>query len=313
MRSEKTILVTGATGRQGNAVARALLADGWNVRTLVREPTAPTAVELQRLDAQLVQGDLNNTASLERACIGCYGVFSVQTPSIPTGTEGEIRQGKALAEAAARAGIKHFVYSSVASANRSTGVPHFESKWQIEQHIGRLGLPATVLRPVFYMENLATTFRPSLENTVYVIRLPVAPATNLSVIAVADIGAFAAIAFAHPDEYVGVSLDVGGDVVTMPEVANKMRGRFGAHFAFERLPIETVRAVSPDLALMFEWFDAQGQPVDLADLRRRHPRLMSLVDWLDHSGWDPTREWSGAQASTSGEATFRPGQVPPLV
>jgi len=290
MRSEQRILVTGATGYQGNAVARALLGEGWSVRALVRDPAKPAAVELQRLDAELVRGNFDDPESLDRACAGCYGVLSVQTPMSPSGTLGEIRHGKALADAAGRAGVEHFVYSSVGSADKNTGIPHFESKWQIEQYIRALGIPATVLRPVFYFENFTTFHRPSLENNVYVIRMAVKPSTRLAMIAVADIGAFAAIAFAAPREYIGLTLEIGGDIVTMPEVVAKMRGHFGKHFAFEPLPIEAVREFSADLALMFQWFDRVGQSVDIADLRRRHPKLMSLSDWLDRSGWGLVRD-----------------------
>jgi len=289
MRNEQTILVTGATGQQGNAVARALLAQGWSVRALVRDPSKFPAVELQRLDAQLVQGDLDDPASVDRACAGCHGVFSVQTYFTPAGTIGEVRQGKALADAAARAGVKHFVYSSVGSADQHTGIPHFESKWQIEKHIRALGLPATTLRPVFFMENFGTFFPPSLENNVYVIRMPVKPATPLAMIALADIGAFTALSFRNPSQYIGLTLDIGGDVLTMPEAAGKMHAHFRKHFAFQQQPIEEIRAVSADLARMFEWFDQEGQKLDLADLRRRHPQLISLQDWLARSGWDPTR------------------------
>lgn len=289
MRIEKIILVTGATGHQGNAVARALLAEGWSVRALVRDPAKASAVELRRLDVELVKADLDDSASLERACAGCYGVFSVQASMIPAATSGEVRQGKALAEAARRAGVEHFVYSSVGGANRQTGVPHFEAKWQVEQHIRALDLPATILRPAFFMENFTTYFPPSLENGVYVIRMPVSPKTSLAMVALADVGAFAAIALANPREYVGLALDVGGEVSTMPKAVGRMRAHFDKPFAFDPLPIEAVRSFSTDLALMFEWLDHSEQKLDLADLRRRHPGLMSLSDWLDRSGWDPTR------------------------
>jgi uncharacterized protein YbjT (DUF2867 family) len=289
MRYEKTILVTGATGQQGNAVARALLAEGWRVRALVRDPAKFAAVELQRLDAELAQGDLDDPAALDRACAACYGVFSVQTYFTPAGTLGEIRQGKALADAAARAKVEHFVYSSVHSADKHTGIPHFESKWQIEAHIHSLGLPATILRPVFFMENFRTFFPPALENNVYVIRVPVKPATPLALISVADIGAFAAVAFANPAQYIRHALEIGGDVLTMPEAVGKMHAHFRKHFTFEQQPIEEIRAASADLARMFEWLDQVGQKLDLADLRRRHPQLMSLQDWLARSRWDPTR------------------------
>jgi uncharacterized protein YbjT (DUF2867 family) len=291
MRSDKTILVTGATGQQGNAVARALLADGWTVRALVRDPAKPTAQELQRLDAELAQGDLFDPVSLDRACRGCYGVFGVQTYFIPEGIAGEIEQGKQLAEAAGRAGVEHFVYSSVGSADKETGIPHFQSKWQIEQHIHALRLRATILRPVFFMENFGTFFAPSLENGVYVIRMAVKPTTRLAMVAVADIGAFAALAFRDPDQYVGLALDIGGDLLTVPEACVKMRNQFGRPFAFEPLPISAVRAHSADLALMFQWFDEVGQTLDLAGLRKRCADLMDFSEWLRRSGWDPTRTW----------------------
>lgn len=289
MHGDKTILVTGATGQQGGAVVRALLAAGWSVRCLVRDPSKPAAAELRLLDADVVQGDLDDPVSLDRACAGCHGAFSVQTPYTPQGVHGEIAQGKRLADAARRAGVAHFVYSSVGSADRGTGVPHFESKRQIEEYVRALNLPATILRPTFFMENFATYFRPSLENNVYVVRMPVKPATRLAMIAVADIGAFAAIAFDDPGRYVGLALDLGGSVLTLPEAVARMQGRFQKHFAFEELPLDAIRRTSEDLALMFEWFNAAGQTVDLADLRARHPGLMSFVDWLDRSGWDPTR------------------------
>jgi NAD(P)-dependent dehydrogenase (short-subunit alcohol dehydrogenase family) len=106
---ERTILVTGATGQQGGAVARALFAEGWKVRAFVRDPGKPAAQDLESLGAELTVGDLNDTASVERALAGAYGVYAVQTPMTPEGTAGEVRQGEALADAARRAGVEHFV------------------------------------------------------------------------------------------------------------------------------------------------------------------------------------------------------------
>ena len=152
--SDKLIVVTGATGQQGGATARHLLAQGWRVRAFVRDPIKPAAQELAAKGAELVQGDLDDRASLDRALSGAYGAFSVQTFMGPEGPIGEARQGMVLADAAKAAGIQHLVYTSVGGAERKSGLPHFESKWQIEEHIRSLGLPATILRPVFFMENL---------------------------------------------------------------------------------------------------------------------------------------------------------------
>ena len=145
--SEKTILVLGATGQQGSAVASHLLKDGWKVRAMVRNPNSDQAQALGQRGIELVQGDLNQPSSLQEAMKGVYGVFSMQTPV--EGTAAETRQGKAVADAARETGIRHLVYSSVGGAERRTGIAHFESKWQIEEHIRALGLPATILRPVF--------------------------------------------------------------------------------------------------------------------------------------------------------------------
>src|SRR5262245_31665050 len=131
--AEKTILVTGITGQQGGAVARHLLAKGWTVRGLSRDPDKPVVQPLREAGAEVVQGDFENRASLDSALKGVYGVFSVQNFWQPgVGAEGEIRQGKALADAAKAANIQHFLYTSVGGADRKSGIPHFESKWQIE-------------------------------------------------------------------------------------------------------------------------------------------------------------------------------------
>ena len=144
----RTILVTGATGQQGGAVARELLERGFGVRALTRDPEKPVARELAERGAEVVRGDLDDRPSLERALEGVHGVFSVQQ-FFEAGYEGEVRQGSGLAEAAKAADVSHLVYSSVGSAHRDTGLPHFESKWEVEES----GVGYTILRPVFFMQN----------------------------------------------------------------------------------------------------------------------------------------------------------------
>lgn len=148
----RVVLVTGATGKQGGAAARHLLAAGFGVRALTRDPEGPKARALADGGAEVVGGDLDAPDSLGRALEGVYGVFSVQNP-FEHGTGGEVRQGIALADAAMATGVKHFVYSSVASAHRRTGIPHFDSKFEVEEHLRRTGLAHTILRPTYFMEN----------------------------------------------------------------------------------------------------------------------------------------------------------------
>ena len=151
--AERLILVTGATGNQGGAVARHLLQRrNCTVRAFVRDQNKPAAQALKQAGAELVEGDFSDRASLDRALQSASGVFSMQ--NFQDGSEAEIRQGKAVADAASSAGIKHFVYSSVGSAERKTGIPHFDSKFQVEEYIRASGLPYTIMRPVFFFYNV---------------------------------------------------------------------------------------------------------------------------------------------------------------
>jgi uncharacterized protein YbjT (DUF2867 family) len=150
---ERLILVYGATGSQGGAVARSLLDRRFRVRALTRDPQKPEAQALTEQDAEVVQGDMEDRSAMDQVLAeGVYGIFSVQN-FWETGYDREVQQGKTVADAAKSAGVEHFVYSSVGSAYRQTGIPHFESKWEIEEHVRQIGLPYTILRPVFFMQN----------------------------------------------------------------------------------------------------------------------------------------------------------------
>ena len=289
-KGEKTILVAGATGQQGGAVARRLLAAGWSVRALTRDSEAPAAQALARQGASVVQGDLADRDSLDLALAGAYGVFSVQVFWPPTvGVEGEVSHGKNLADAARAAGVKHLVYSSVGGADRNTGVAHFESKWQIEQHIRSLGLPATILRPVFFMENFFfPNFRgPILEG---VLNWELRPETRLAMIAVDDIGAFAALALESPDEFIGRAIEIGGDELTPPEVAEHFSRAIGRPVRFAEQSMDQIRGFDPDLAAMLQWFNDEGYQVDIPALRDIHPQLTTFEEWLRKAGWGGASE-----------------------
>jgi uncharacterized protein YbjT (DUF2867 family) len=278
-----TIVVTGATGKQGGAVARHLLSDGWQVRALTRDPLKPGAQALAKLGAEVVTGDFDQRNSIDRALAGAYGVFSVQN-FWEAGGAGEIQQGKTLADTARAAGVKHFVYSSVGGAERNTGILHFDSKWEIEQHVRALGLPATILRPVFFMDNFnSPNFRPAiLQGT---LTLALRPARTLQMIAVDDIGGFAALAFEKPGEYIGRTFELAGDELTMPQVAEAFSRVLGRTVRFVQQPIEQVRSFSKEYAVMFEWFNREGYKADIVALRALYPGLHNFQAWLDRSGW----------------------------
>jgi uncharacterized protein YbjT (DUF2867 family) len=282
--ADKTILVTGATGKQGGAAARHLLAGGWRVRALTRDPSKPAATALTDLGAELVQGDLKDQGSVAKAVSGAYGVYAVQD-SWEHGPENEVEQGKLLADVAKAAGVEHFVYSSVGGAERGTGIPHFDSKWEIEEHVRGLGLKATVLRPVFFMENLLS---PDNREAILggTLSLSIHPDTRLQMIAVDDIGAFAAIAFDDPNQWIGKALEIAGDEMTMSEYAEHLGAAVGRPVAFTESPrLEEMRSINEDWAIMCEWFIEHGYEADIAELRRLYPPLNDFGAWLKGVTW----------------------------
>lgn len=281
----KLILVAGATGNQGGAVAHSLLSSGWTVRAITRDPSKSAARALTEKGVQVVKGDLDDRASVVQALKGVYGVFSVQT-FMEQGTAGEIRQGKALADAAKAAGIEHFVYSSVAGAERNTGIPHFESKWEIEQYIRTLKLPATIIRPVFFMYNFTLPLF-NLQQSILggTLSLAIRPDKSLQMLAAEDLGAFVTMAFKKPEDFKGKAIELAGDEMTMPQAAEVFSRVIGRPVRFVEMPIEQVRSFSEDLALMFQWINENGFQGDIPALRNLHPKLMALEAWLRKTGW----------------------------
>lgn len=281
----RIIAVSGATGNQGGAVARKLLESGnWKVRALTRDPSQPAAQELAARGAEIVRADLDDHHSVVLALSGAYGAFSVQN-YWKVGYDREVYQGKTFADAADSAGVKHFIYSSVGGADRNTGLSHFESKWEIENHIRMLNLRYTILRPVFWMDNFEQPpYRDSILNGTLAMGL--APTTKLQMIALEDIGVFAALAFAHPQDFVGSALELAGDELTMPEAANALTQVIGRPVQFVELSLEHIKRANPDWGAMLEWFNERGYRADIPALRALHPGLLTFDQWLLRRGWE---------------------------
>ncbi|KOU61536.1 NmrA family transcriptional regulator [Streptomyces sp. MMG1533] len=287
------VLVIGATGQQGGATARQLLERGRPVKALVRDPHSPPARALRAAGADLVVGDLDDPVSLRKAMRGSQGVFLVLTMMVgprisPEGVVAEERRGKAVADLAGELGIEHLVYSSLNGAAAHSGIPYYESKRRIEEHLRSLGLPATILRPVSFMDNFATYNRPVLENGELVLGLAVRPQIPMPLIAVRDIGAFAAIAFDRPEHFLGRTVEIAGDILTPPLIAETLGRHCGLPARLRQVPVEQIRAFDEQLAKMFEFFNERPAPVpDIAALREHHPGLMTLGAWLRSTGWKP--------------------------
>jgi uncharacterized protein YbjT (DUF2867 family) len=292
-----SVLVTGATGKQGGAVARALLDRGHDVRALTRDPSAPAARELAAHGASPVRGDFSDPASLESACQGCDAVFAMST--FEHGTAAETRQGIAIADAAERAGAKHLVYSSVAGASRRTGIPHFDSKHEVERHVATLGIPWTIVAPVFFMENWVTAFLPSVREGRLAVPLPAR--RKLQQVAVRDVGAFARVALERRSELEGKRVELAGDDLSGAETARTLAQVSGRKIGFREVPLEELHRTSEDSARMFEWFAEIGYQVDLAALRRDFPE----VGWHDLRSWAREQDWTVLEAQRSPDRTLR--------
>jgi uncharacterized protein YbjT (DUF2867 family) len=285
MNAPRTILVTGATGQQGGALARLLLSRGHRVRALTRKADSPAAQMLAGHGAELAVGDFDDRASLERAMQGADALFVMGTP-FEAGMEAERRQATAVADVANAVGVPHLVYSSVANADRQTGIPHFESKYAVERHIRALGIPSTIIGPVFFMENfVGPQALPGLREGKIALALPAA--RTLQQTALADIAGFAALVLERREPFLGRRIDLASDERSGAEVAEILSRVLDRPIEYVELSLEAMGTGSEDLARMFEWFDRVGYSADIAALRREYPE----VGWHTFEDWAKAQDW----------------------
>ena len=263
--SDRIILVTGATGNQGGSVARHLLQRGkFKVRAMVRDENKHSAQVLKQLGAELIEADFNDRASLDRAVQGVYGVFSMQ--DLPDGVAVEIQQGKSIADAAKAANIKHFVYSSVGSAERNTGIPHFDSKFQIEEYIRTIGFHYTILRPVFFFYNYNMMLPMVKKGT---LLQPLSPNTKLQQLSEEDYGQMVAEVFERPADFAYREIEVASVDLTMTEVAAAFSRVLGKTIDYQQIPFETFeQQAGLEMTMMYRWFEQVGYTADFAQLKR---------------------------------------------
>lgn len=278
----RIILVSGATGTQGGAVAQALLERGFAVRGMTRNPDSDRARALSALGVEMVRGDFDDTASLDAALAGAYGAYSVQQYR-GIGVDAEVRQSKAFADAAKRAGVQHFVYSSVLFAHMGTRVPQFDSKVEIEAYIQSIGLPYSVVRPASFMSNFENV-REAAENGIYRTPFP-ADMARLHV-APHDIGRVVAEAFANPSVWIGRELNLAGQRISYADIAATMGRVLGREVRYEQIPWDEYSATATPMAVSREqWFMANPVPIDLDALHREFPGFMTIEDYLVSAGW----------------------------
>ena len=286
----KTILVTGATGTQGGAVVDHLLADGeWEIHGLTRDASSERAQALDARGVTVVEGELTDGERLTELLTDVDAVYGV-TMFYEEGTDAEIEQGTTLAEAAADAGVDHFVYSSVGSADGDTGLAHFDSKYAVEQRIAELGLPATIVRPVFFMQNFEQMMHEDIVDGR--LAMPLADGVSLAVVDADDIGQAVAAALQDPDRFLGEVITLAGDDLTLEEFAAAFGNHLGHEVEAIHVDVEQYREMAGDeLADMFAWFNTTGYDIDVAALESTYG--LSTTDfeaYLDGSDAWPRAE-----------------------
>jgi uncharacterized protein YbjT (DUF2867 family) len=283
MTQKLTVVVTGSTGKQGGAVARGLLERGHKVRAVTRDPNSKQAKSLANAGATLVTASLEDIAAIEKALEGATSLFAMTTPS--GGTHAETKQGIAASDAAKAAGV-HLVFTSVGSANRQTGVPHFDSKYEVEKHITKIGVRGTILAPVAFMENLYF-IKEQLAKGTYASAL--SPTRALAQVAVADIGAVAVRVLEDADRFTGKRFDLAGDELSGNNAMAILSQVTGRPFSYYQVPLDVIRQrMGEDAVKMYEWFERVGFAVDRAALRQEFPD----VAFQDFESWAKTQNWS---------------------
>ncbi len=285
MNKQLTVLVTGATGNQGGAVASALLDRGHKVRALTRNTESSSSRMLAERGTEIVLGNLDNIESVSRALQGVDTFYLMGTP-FEAGVDAETRQGIALVDAANAANVGHLVYGSVANADRNTQIPHFDSKYKVEQHINSLAIPYTISAPVFFMDNAIAPW--SIDALKQGKVMQAMPADRpLQQISVKNIGEFTASIIDRREAVFGQRFDIAGDELTSDEAAAILSEKTSRTIRFESFPVSVLKEQDADMGAMFEWFDHIGYDVDIATLHREFPD----VNWQDYSAWVESKDW----------------------
>ena len=268
---QKNVLVFGATGQQGGAVTRALIKNGHRVVGLTRNANSEKAKALIGTGVDLKEGNLHNASDLINLMKEVDAVFALTTP-FEEGIEKEIEQGITVAEAAKEAGVQHFVFNSVSDADRNTGIPHFDSKFKVEQRIIELGLPYTIIAPVYFMDNLVSPWTMEMVKTGN-ISTAMPNDRMLQQIAVADIAQIVSAVISRSESFIGKRINIAGEELTgnqMVEILNRVTGK---RFVFEGFSPDYLRESSEDLAIMYEWFDRVGYSADIEKLKLDFPEV----------------------------------------
>jgi uncharacterized protein YbjT (DUF2867 family) len=281
MSHENVVLIAGGTGSQGGAaVTHLLAAKKVRVRVLTRNLESPKARSLAARGVELVKGDFDDVASLKAALAGVSAAYSVQQWTEKGGTAAEELHGKRFADAVKASGSPHLVDSSAEGVERKSGLAHYESKWAIEQHIRDLGLPATILRPVGFMDAFGV---PAMQRGMFlgIFRANFGVSLPVQFVATYDIGWFAARALEEPERYAGRVIPLAGDELSIGEIISTFKTVTGRKPWVAPIPAFLAKRAMPKEFLdMFRWIREKGFKANIAKVRQEYPQLLTFAGWL---------------------------------
>lgn len=302
MGDDRLIAVLGATGLQGKAVVRQLAAEGWRVRAVTRRPQRKKATRLASMGVDVVQADMDDAASLERAFSGVEGVFCVQNHRY-AGYDGELRQAKIVTDVALRLGVPHLVYSGAGTGRADTGIGSWDTKARIIEHMNHRGVPMTVLRPMAFMELMTEPKFFPWATAWHVMPKLMGAARPVPWLAVDDLAVIIAKAFADPQTFIGQDLALAADVLSVDQCRRLWQETTGR--APIRLPMPVwvlERMAGTDETTMWRWLGTNEIPLDVQPTRQMHPTAQTVRTWLAHR--------NAAAARSAGNAPPAGAQTP---
>jgi uncharacterized protein YbjT (DUF2867 family) len=310
MADKKIIAVMGATGAQGSGLARAILKDKnseFAVKAVTRNTSTDKAKELAKLGADVVEADIDDIQSLKKVFAGCYGAFCVTFYWAHLSPEKELAEAKGMAEAAKAAGLKHVIWSTLEDTRKwipldddrmptlqgKYKVPHYDAKGEANKFFEQAGVPTTYLNTSFYWDNFiyfgSGPQKDEGEN--YALVFPMGN-KKLPAIASEDIGKCAYGVFKRGSEFIGKSLYISGENLTIKQMADAMTKALGVKVSYKEVSPEVFRSFgfpgADDLGNMFQFkrdFEDYYSGVrDTEFARSLNPELLSFKDWLAKYG-----------------------------
>ncbi|KAK55385.1 NmrA/HSCARG family protein [Staphylococcus lugdunensis] len=271
---KKSILVIGATGKQGNAVVKQLLHEGWQVRVYTRNKQNDKLTTIKHKNLEIFEGDLGNLDSLKQAMEDQFGVYSVQPIILDNVTE-EIRQGKMIINTAYQQGIEHIIYSTAGGVNRNRTGPHFEALAQIENELQNSPLNYTIIKPAFFMDNFLRII--TVEDGVIYIPEFINKAVKFAMISSIDIAKIAAHIFKNTKQFNHRAIEIASDERTLEEVVKTFATVTGK-------PAQIKGSYSSGTAER-EWLEDKGYEIDFNQMENINPQQLSLQQWIDKAGF----------------------------